>query len=568
MKEMSDQARAAIFFLCAIVIFLLWSHYFMPATLTPPQKNQNAATSQATQNAPATPATTAAPAVGPPVATAVPALAAKEESSLVVASSLYRVSLSNRGGVVRTWQLENYLDDEKPPRPLNLVNEDSASELGWPLSLSLGDANLEAEANSALYKITPASGTLQAPAQVTMQWSDGHLSVTKKLDFDKSYDTRLEVSVLLDGKPIPFAVAWRGEFGDKDVYQAAQNVMVFYSQNGKLATPLTYRKLGTAGNQIQPFDQGGPMDFAGIEDQFFAATFIPAENTQLALWDWTQWRHYTENNQQQSEANAQMAAGPITPETFSAELFVGPKDLQVLEQQKPSLEGLVSFGWTAVIAKPLLVCLEWMHRYIGNYGWVIVVFTLLLNTVLFPVKMYSFRSARKMQLVAPEIKAIQDRYKKYSMRDPRKQKMNEEVMAVYSREKINPASGCLPMLPQLVILWAFYRVLEYSIVLRHEPWIWWVHDLSARDPYYIIPVATAVTTYIMQRMTPMPTTTDPAQQKMMMMMPLLFVLFLFRYASGLNLYYFLSNLVQTGQQWYLNRTHPLPSRSKFKKNRE
>jgi YidC/Oxa1 family membrane protein insertase len=182
--------------------------------------------------------------------------------------------------------------------------------------------------------------------------------------------------------------------------------------------------------------------------------------------------------------------------------------------------------------------------------------------------MYSFKSARKMQLVAPEIKSIQDRYKKYSMRDPRKQKMNEEVMAVYSREKINPASGCLPMLPQIVILWAFYRVLQYSIVLRHEPWIGWIHDLSARDPYYILPVGMAITAYAMQKMTPMPTTVDPAQQRMMMLMPLMFVIFLFRYASGLNLYYFAANLVGAGQQWYLNRKQPLPSRSKFKKNRE
>jgi YidC/Oxa1 family membrane protein insertase len=171
-------------------------------------------------------------------------------------------------------------------------------------------------------------------------------------------------------------------------------------------------------------------------------------------------------------------------------------------------------------------------------------------------------------VVAPEIKAIQDRYKKYSIRDPRKQKMNEEVMAVYSREKINPASGCLPMIPQILILFAFYRVLAYSIELRHEPWIGWIHDLSARDPYYILPIAMAATTFLMQKLTPMPATVDPAQQRMMLFMPLMFVVFLFRYASGLTLYYFVSTLIQAGQQWYLNRQNPLPSRSKFKANRQ
>jgi len=564
-KEMSDQTRAAVFFVIAVGIFILWSHFFMPASPTPSQSAQKAQTSQAVSTSTTQATAQAVPAV-PSVPATIQAVQAKAENTVTVGSSLYDVELSNRGGVVRSWRLEKYLNDQKPPQPLDLVNADSSQELGWPLSLYLSDPNLESEANSGLYQITPSAGPLKAPAQVTMQWSNGHLSVTKKLDFTKTYDTDLDVSVTLDGKPIPFAVAWRGEFGDKDVYQSVL-LNVFYDENGKLNLE-AYKNLGNPSNRIEPAERAGPMDYAGIQDQFFAAAFIPRGNTTgLALWDWTQWHHYVENNQNQSEPLPQMAAGPVTPGPLSARLFVGPKDLQVLAQQTPSLEGLVQFGWTAFIAKPLLLILEWMHKYIPNYGWVIVVFTILLNTLLFPVKMYSFKSARKMQLVAPEIKAIQDRYKKYAMRDPRKQKMNEEVMAVYSREGINPASGCLPMLPQIIILWAFYRVLEYSIVLRHEPWIWWIHDLSARDPYYIIPAAMAVTSFTMQKMTPMPVTTDPAQRRMMMLMPLAFVLFLFRYAAGLNLYYFLSNLVGTGQQWYLNRTQPLPSRSKFKKSR-
>jgi YidC/Oxa1 family membrane protein insertase len=568
-KDLSDQSRAAIFFVTAIAIFLVWSHFFMPAASTPSQLNQKATNSQvAVTTSPGQgQSAAAAPTVAPAAPATVPAIQAKAETLVVLESPVYRVEISNRGGVAQSWQLQKYFDDQKPPHPLDLVNKESATELGWPLSLMLDDPTLEAEANSALYQITPSGGAAQAPAEVTMQWSDGHLSVTKKLAFKDGYDTDIEVSVTLDGKPIPFAIAWRGEFGDKAVYQAAQLVTVFYSQNGKLATPLTYKKLGFAGNQIQPYEQGGPMDFAGVEDQFFAAAFIPGQSG-LALWDWTQWHHYEANGQSALDPEAQIAAGPLAPGTFTARLFIGPKDLQILSQQQPSLEGLINFGWTGIIAKPLLFALEWLHRFIPNYGWTIVILTLLLNMILFPVKMASFKSARKMQLVAPEIKAIQDRYKKYSMRDPRKQKMNEEVMAVYQREGINPAAGCLPMLPQLLILWAFWRVLAYSIVLRHEPWIGWIHDLSARDPYYILPVGMAVTAFLMQKLTPMPATVDPAQQRMMMLMPLFFVVLLFRYASGLNLYYFTANLVGAAQQWYLNRANPLPSRSKFKKNRE
>ena len=563
MKELSDQTRAAIFFVFAIIVFLVWSHYFLPAAPTPAQLQQKAAEQQAAPSVPA-PAHTAAPGVPANVAV----IQAAAEKPLVVDSPLYRVQISNRGGVVQSWQVKKYLDNEKPPRPLDLVNQSTSQELGWPLSLRLDDPDLEAKANSALYQIAPSGIAAQAPASVTMQWSDGHLSVTKKLDFGNNYDVSLEASVLLDGKPIPFALAWRGQFGDPAVNQAPQTVTVFYKQNGKLNS-LQYKSLGVPSNRIMPYEQGGPMEYAGIQDQFFAAAFM-SQNGDLKLWDWTQWHHYPDENGQKRDPDpeAQIAVGPMTPGPLSARLFIGPKDLEVLRRQNPSLEELINFGWFAVIAKPLLYALQWMYRYIPNYGWVIVLFTILLNMALFPVKIWTFKSTRKMQIVAPEIKAIQDRYKKYSMRDPRKQKMNEEVMAVYQREGINPVGSCLPMLVQIPLIYAFYRVLAYSIELRHAPWFGWIHDLSARDPYYILPIAMGLTTYLATKMTPMPTTVDPAQQKMMLMMPLMFVVFLFRYASGLSLYYLTVNVVGAGQQWYLNRSQPLPSRSKFKKNRE
>jgi len=171
-----------------------------------------------------------------------------------------------------------------------------------------------------------------------------------------------------------------------------------------------------------------------------------------------------------------------------------------------------------------------------------------------------------MQRVMPEIRSIQDRYKKYSMTDPRKRKMNEEVMAVYQREGINPMGSCLPMVFQMPIWWALWRVLTGAIELRHAPWILWIHDLSGKDPYYVLPIGMAITMYLMTKMTPQ-TTVDPAQQKMMNFMPLMFAAFFFTLSSGLNLYMFTSNLIGVGQQYYLNRTQPLPKISKFKKKK-
>jgi YidC/Oxa1 family membrane protein insertase len=195
--------------------------------------------------------------------------------------------------------------------------------------------------------------------------------------------------------------------------------------------------------------------------------------------------------------------------------------------------------------------------------------TLAINMVLYPLKVKSWRSMQRMQKVAPEIKQIQDRYKKYSMKDPRKQEMNKEVMAVYSREGINPMGSCLPTVVQMPIWFGLYRMLTVTLELRHAAWILWIHDLSGPDPYYILPVLMAVLMYVVTKMTPQ-TITDPSQQRMMALMPLMFggMFIIFPVSSGLVLYILTSNVVAAFQQWHLNRTSPLkPPRARSKRER-
>ena len=563
MNEMGDQIRAVVFVVVALLILFAWGHFYKPP-VAPPQPAQT--TSQpATSQAPAnTSASAGKPAqVSDAVAAASPAkIEAANEKLIAIESPLYVVEFSNRGGVVRSWKLKKYSDDQKPPHLLDLVNNAAAQQLGWPFSLVLSDAQLEAKANSALYEVTPDQPNLSAPGEVAFHWSDGHLDVTKKLIFGMNYEMATEVSVLLDGNPIPAALAWRGGFGDRAVYQAASLVTVYYKLNDKLNL-LQYKKLGVSGNQTQPALQNGPMEYLGIEDQFFTAAFLP-DGAELSLWHWTHDHGIVDDGKPASEPIAEMGAGTTIAAPFRARLFVGPKDLKILEKTKPPLAELINFGWTGVIAKPLLWILQTIQTKVPNYGWCIVLLTLVINFAMFPLKMKSWRSMQKMQKVGPEIRQIQDRYKKYSMTDPRKKKMNEEVMAIYSREGINPMGSCLPMLFQMPIWWALWRVLNGAIELRHAPWIGWIHDLSAKDPYYILPIGMAIMMYLMTKMTPQ-TTTDPAQQKMMSLMPLMFGFFFFKLSSGLNLYMFTSNLVGIGQQVYLNRSEPLPSRSKFKK---
>ena len=570
MNEMNDQIRAVVFILLALLILFTWGHFFKPPAPVPQPAVTGVSQGTSPSVAPGQPAAdtlraSAGSSAGKPASPG--AVQAAEEKTVVVESALYRVELSNRGGIARSWRLKKYLTDEKPARPLDLVNAAAAKELGWPFSVVLADPQLEAAANSALYEVTPpATGAeLQAPVDVTFHWSDGHLDVVKKLSFTQDYQMTVECTATVDGKAVPVAVAWRGGFGDKEVFNAAQLVSVFYNQGGKLNL-LQYKKLGVPGNQAQPAIQSGPLEYLGIEDQFFTAAFLP-DGTNLSLWHWMQNHNVEVDGKTVPEPEAEMAAGTTEPAPLRARIYVGPKDLTLLSKVNPPLEDLVQFGWTGIIAKPIFEILKWIDRYVPNYGWAIVILTLIINMAIFPLKMKSWRSMQKMQKVAPEVRQIQDRYKKYSMSDPRKKKMNEEVMAVYSREGINPMGSCIPMLFQMPIWWALWRVLNGAIELRHAPWIWWIHDLSAKDPYYILPIAMTITMYLTTKMTPQ-TTADPAQQKMMQFMPLMMGFIFFRLSSGLNLYMFTSNLVGMGQQYYLNRTEPLPSRSKFKKKNE
>jgi YidC/Oxa1 family membrane protein insertase len=584
-NELSDQVRGIIFVIVALIILFAFGRFYKPATPSVQPKTVQTSQQQGTNSGTSNGATTA-PGVGGTAMSAAKApmnpgvVQASEEKTFVVSSPLYRVEISNRGGVMKTWKLNKYMNDQQPPQALDLVNDSVAQQFGWPFSLVLADPQQEASANSGLYQIetnavptavvVPAGKTKKAvaaavayeapgplavaPTEVDMHWSDGHLDVTKKIKFDLNYEVKVEVAASLDGKPLPVAIAWRGGFGDKAVYKAATLVTVYYNAAGKLNL-LQYKKLGVSGNQSQPAVQYGPLEYAGIEDQFFTAAFLP-DGTDLSLWHWTQ--------DHSGDPEAQMAAGSTAPGPVKLRVYVGPKDLGQLESLKPSLSELVNFGWMGPVAKPLLWVLQTLHTKVPNWGWCIVLMTLVINIAMFPLKMKSWRSMQKMQKVAPEIRQIQDRYKKYSMSDPRKKKMNEEVMAVYGREGINPMGSCLPMLFQMPIWWALWRVLNGAIELRHAAWLGWIHDLSAMDPYYILPIGMTIMMYLMTKMTPQ-TTVDPAQQKMMGLMPLFMGFIFFRLSSGLNLYMFTSNLVGVGQQYYLNKSEPLPARGKFKK---
>jgi YidC/Oxa1 family membrane protein insertase len=333
---------------------------------------------------------------------------------------------------------------------------------------------------------------------------------------------------------------------------------VFYTENGKL-TDTPARKLEGLDKWPRNLCRGG-KDWTGIQDRYFAAVFLSpngAAPSTLEARYWSVWRTVQVDGKEAKEPVPQIATA-FSPQPLALRLYVVPKDYDELKKMTPPLHALANFGWLEFIADPLFHALKWLHKYVPNWGWVIVLLTLVINMLLFPMRISSYRTTLKMQRVAPEIKRIQEKYKKYSMRDPRKAEMNKEVMAVYSREKINPVGGCFQMFLQMPIWFGLNTVLRYAIEMRHARWFGWITDLSAKDPYYTLPVLMGLSMYLVSKMTPM-TTTDPQQQMMMKIMPITMagIFMISPISSGLAVYILTSSLVGIAQQWYLNHKHPV-----------
>jgi YidC/Oxa1 family membrane protein insertase len=565
--KFTPELRILVASLLSMGVILIWAKYFGPKPpVQQPQANRPAATAPATPGpAASSPANTAqapaTPAIAPAVPVSVTPKGDAQERSIVIENTLYRVEISNRGAVVKSWQLKNYKDDAKPQRVLDVVHPDASQQTGgWPFSLVLDDEQLQNAANSGLYRISSDGSTLRAPADAEFSWSDGHLEVTKHFRFDHTYVVRVETSVRLNGRPITAGLGWLGGFGDLTVTNPApvETITTYYSEGGKI-TNFPHKKLESIDKWGPGLWQGG-KDFVGIEDRYFTAAFLPPNGAApgtLQTRYWKAWRNVQVNGQDTPEPVPQVAAAS-SAQPLALRVYVGPKDYDDLKKMNPPLHGLINFGWLEFIAEPLFHGLKWLHTYVSNWGWAIVVLTLVINMLLFPLRISSYKTTLKMQRVAPEIKAIQEKYKKYSMRDPRKAEMNKEVMAIYSREGINPVGGCFQMFLQMPVWFGLNTALRYAIEMRHAPWLW-ITDLSAKDPYYVLPVLMGLSMYLVSKMTPM-TATDPQQQAMMKIMPITMagIFMISPISSGLAVYILTSSVVGIAQQWYLNRRHPVP----------
>ena len=481
---------------------------------------------------------------------------ASAEGETVVENPVFRITFTNRGAQVKSWVLKKYKDDDG--HPLDLINK-STSKYGLPLSLYTYDEKLRNQINSALY-VASASGTLTAPGELTFEYASGGLAVHKSFIFGDTYVISVQTSVTQDGNPVQAYPMWPASLGDEVTAPQYASEKIEYMSEGKVER-LAAKKV-SSGNTIR-----GPFNWAGSQDQFFAAIFLPEDPDATAMVTLHNTVAIAKDPKNPNEVNKfsvlGTAVGNVNGPTIER-FFVGPKALAVLESVRsntapgqmngPNLGGVVDFGFFSLIARPLFLWLQWTHQHMAaNWGVAIIILTVIINLALLPLRITSMKSALKMQRLQPQMKAIQEKYKKYPMRDPRRQEMNVEIGDLYKREGVNPAGGCLPLVIQMPFLFAFYSMLGNAIELRQAPFLW-LHDLSAPDKLFIMPVVIVISTYLVQKMTPN-SGMDPKQQQMMtMLMPLMIGWFSFNLPSGLSVYWIIGNIIAIVQQYIMNRT--------------
>ncbi|HEY3625279.1 MAG TPA: membrane protein insertase YidC [Terracidiphilus sp.] len=567
-----DSKSLLYFGLLAILVFFGFQYFFKPKPPTPSQQTQTQAASPESQAAspqgPAgPPATTGGKA---PAAGATPVAVAANETQTTVENADYRITFSNRGAQVQHWVLKHYFDSTG--KPLDMVQEQASQRFGFPLSLFTYDQNLTTELNQALYQAS-AVGNLTAPAGLSFHYSRNGVDVVKTFRFGSGYVIAAEVQVKRDGQPVRALLQWPAGLGDMEEF-VSQTRGHAVANIGRTPSQFVWSIAGRAdtetGNKVSNNNTlEGDYDYAASADLYFAAAFlpdVPERTTVVTL------HHAIELPTDPSNPNSEkkpadvlgLAMGDTSGDT-RLRLYAGPKQMDILagirasgpdgKHDGPSLESLIQFGWLTVIAKPLFLALRFLYRHlIPNWGWDIILFTVLFNVLLLPTRLMMMKSSLKMMRIQPKVEALKKKYAHLKINDPKRTEMNTEMMALYKTEGVNMYGGCLPMLLQMPLFFAYFRVLQNTVELRQAHWMW-LHDLAAPDPLHILPIIIIVTMLVTQLITPSPGM-DPNQRRMMaIMMPAIFGFTLWQYASGLALYWGTGNIIMMAMQIAINRSH-------------
>lgn len=492
---------------------------------------------------------------------------AMAEEAIVVETRLYRMEMTNRGARIVSFRLFEHRDSHG--EPYELISHAAAEQLDvQPLDVRVDSQRAEVALKEALFEVEGSRHiSLEdgEKATVAFSWSDGEeLEAEKTLTVvGGTYRIGVTLSVRESGREVAKSLIYGAGIGtepsasryvgqEKGVVAAGGTVELFSAsdiedgEGGGLGVVAT----GVASHYFAGLMVPAPAKSGSYGARLEEATIRVAAKRESAEGDGAQGGKAAASTTDRDVITALLVT---PPEVGELTLYIGPKKWERLHALAPGMENIIEFGsWMRYPALLLRAGLVAIYERVGNYGWAIVLLTVVINLFLVPLKHYSFVSMRKMQKIAPQMQKIRERYKKVKPTDPRYQEMNQEIMALQKKHGVNPISGCLPMLLMIPFFFAFYRLLMASVELRQAPFVFWIQDLSAHDPLYVLPILMGATQVGIQKMTPQ-TSADPIQTKIMSFMPVMFTLILLWAPSGLVLYWFSNNLVSMLQQTVTNR---------------
>jgi len=451
-------------------------------------------------------------------------------------NNIMTVAISSQGAVIKNVFMKKYRN--ATGGPIDLVNHEDGAM--FPLTLLSSNTEVNNILQNAFYEVSAHSLVLdpaESTGQVTLRLKHASgLEVTREFTFHQdSYMIDVQTTISAPayaGQNLAYTTVWGPGLGGK--VSSHTDHFVFSGAT----TFVNDERIETPEDSFsQNVEYSGDLEWTSFQNKYFAAALIPGDGIQSAVTLKVNDDVYVGLNFQTVQSSA----------SASHSLYVGTKELLVLEKMGHKLMRLMDYGWIgnkfAFLVKPLLKVLLYFHSLTGNYGWAIIFLTVVIKILFFPLTHKSFKSMKGLQKIQPYVKVVQERNK-----DDR-QKMNEELMELYKKHKVNPLGGCLPMLLQIPVFIALYHALFFSIELRGAPFIGWITDLSVADPYYVTPVLMGATMYLQQKMTP--SVGDPMQQKIMLLLPIVFTFLFITFPAGLVIYWTVNNLLTISQQYYI-----------------
>lgn len=547
-----------IFVAVLISIGFLWLWAAVAPKLFPdlmkkpvPAKETVTSTATAAPESAAPPAATTSTAASPEtpaaVPTAVPAaepIAASAQTISTITTRDFTARFSNRGAEMVSFQLAHYKakpSSKTDQTRVELVKDREPNRTDFPFALEAADAKLTRLANGALYAVREFDE--KGAHVIEYRWSDGAHSITKTFRFTNEYLFNFSVSVT---PPVGYRVAIGP--GIRTLGPEEKDNQFIITGNGVVQRDDSLKIIRR--EKADTLSIFPSVQYIGVEDNYFLTVLRPEKSSGAIL------RAIDvpagAKNEKRRELYAAVNAAPDG--AVSGAAFFGPKEANVVDHY--GFEKTLQLGYFGIIARFFLTALLWLNRFIGNYGFAIIVLTIIIKVVLYPLQHKWIVSMKKMQKLQPKMEAIKARHKKAKTDPEQRQKMNTEMMKLYQQEGINPAGGCLPFVLQIPILWGFYGLLTHAIELRGAPFILWIQDLSMKDPYYITPVLMTITMFIQQAITP--STADPAQKRMFLIMPLVMGWIFKEFPTGVVLYWLMQNLLTIAQQLIMNKFNDPP----------